>query len=266
MYAQGYFEYDSKKSGGITISHLRFGTNPIQSSYFIDHADFVACHTPAYVHKYDLLKDLKPGGTFLLNCLWSPEELEEHLPGKMKRQLAQKKVNFYILNAVKIGQEIGLGKRINTIMQSAFFALSKVIPAEDAIRYLKEAVVDNYGRRGDDVVEMNHRAIDLGAAAFEKIDIPASWANAPDEAPADTSHLPDFVKNIMIPVNKQEGNSLPVSIFTDDINGIIPSGTAAYEKRGVATNVPVWNPEKCIQCNQCSLVCPHAAIRPILVA
>ena len=266
MYAQGYFEYDSKKSGGITISHLRFGTNPIQSSYFIDRADFVACHNPAYVNKYDILKDLKPGGTFLLNCLWTPEELEQHLPGKMKRQLAQKNVNFYTLNAVKIGQEIGLGNRINMIMQAAFFALSKVMPVEDAIRHLKEAVVKNYGMMGDDIVEMNHKAIDLGMTAFEKIQIPPSWANAPDEAPADTSHLPDFVKNIMIPVNKQEGNSLPVSIFTEDINGIIPSGTSAYEKRGVATNVPVWNPEKCVQCNQCSLVCPHAAIRPILVA
>ena len=266
MYAQGYFEYDSKKSGGITISHLRFGTNPIQSPYFIDRADFVACHNPAYVNKYDILKDLKPGGIFLLNCLWTPEELEQHLPGKMKRQLAQKNVNFYTLNAVKIGQEIGLGNRINMIMQSAFFALSKVMPVEDAIRHLKEAVVKNYGVMGDDIVEMNNKAIDLGATAFSKIEIPVSWADAPDEAPADTSHLPDFIKNIMIPINKQEGNSLPVSTFTEDINGIIPSGTAAYEKRGVATNVPVWNPEKCIQCNQCSLVCPHAAIRPILVA
>ena len=266
MYAQGYFEYDSKKSGGITISHLRFGVNPIQSTYFIDHADFVACHNPAYVNKYDILKDLKPGGTFLLNCLWTPEELEQHLPGKMKRQLAEKKANFYTLNAVKIGEDIGLGNRINMIMQSAFFALSKVIPVEDAIRHLKEAVVDNYGFMGDDIVEMNNQAIDRGADAFVKIEIPASWADAPDEAAEDTSHLPDFIKNIMIPINKQEGNSLPVSTFTEDVNGIIPSGTAAYEKRGVATNVPVWNPEKCIQCNQCSFVCPHAAIRPILVA
>ncbi|MGI6205951.1 MAG: pyruvate:ferredoxin (flavodoxin) oxidoreductase [Anaerovoracaceae bacterium] len=266
MYAQGYFEYDSKKSGGITISHLRFGKKPIKSTYFIHTADFVACHNPAYVSTYDMLKDLKPGGTFLLNCIWSADELEKHLPGRMKRELAKKNVKFYTINAVKIGEEIGLGNRINMIMQSAFFALSKVIPLDDAIKYLKDAVIDNYGFMGDDIVAMNNEAVERGAKAFTKIEVPASWANAEDEPEKDKKDLPAFIRDVLEPISRQEGNSLPVSIFTEDINGVIPSGTAAYEKRGVATNVPVWTADKCIQCNQCSFVCPHAAIRPVLVS
>ena len=264
MYAQGYFEYDSKKSGGITISHLRFGKNPIKSTYFIHTANFVACHNPAYVNTYDMLKDLKPGGTFLLNCIWDEDELDKHLPGKMKRELAAKEVNFYTINAVKIGEEIGLGNRINMIMQSAFFALSKVIPLDDAVKYLKEAVIDNYGFMGDDIVAMNNVAVERGAEEFRRIEIPAAWADAADE-PEKERNVPDFIKNVLDPISRQEGNNLPVSVFTEDINGILPSGTAAYEKRGVATNVPRWTSDKCIQCNQCSFVCPHAAIRPVLV-
>ncbi len=265
MYAQGYFEYDSKKSGGITISHLRFGTNPIQSTYFISSADFIACHNPSYVRTYDMLKDLKPGGTFLLNCLWTEEELETQLPGSLKRALAAKNAKFYTINAVKIGQEIGLGNRINMIMQSAFFALSKVIPVEEAIAHLKEAIVDNYGFMGENIVEMNYQAVERGAVAFTEVNVPASWADAPLEEAEDNSHLPDFVRNVLQPISRQEGNNLPVSVFTDDINGILPAGTAAYEKRGVAINVPEWTSDSCIQCNQCSFVCPHACIRPVLV-
>ncbi len=266
MYAQGYFAYDSKKSGGVTVSHLRFGKNKIQSTYLISTADFLACHNPAYVHQYDMLKNLKPGGTFLLNCLWDKEELEKNLPGSMKRYLANNNINFYTINAVKIGQEIGLGNRINMIMQTAFFALANVIPLDEAIKHLKESVVQNYGFMGDDIVEMNYKAIDKGATAFEKIDIPASWANAELETP-EKENAPDFIKDILRPVAKQEGDSLPVSAFVDEsVNGVMPPGSAAYEKRGVAINVPEWNKETCIQCNQCSFVCPHAAIRPILVA
>ena len=264
MYAQGYFSYDSKKSGGITISHLRFGKNKIQSTYLISTADFVACHNPAYVNQYDMLKNLRKGGTFLLNCLWNKDELEEHLPGAMKRYLAENDINFYTINAVKIGEEIGLGNRINMIMQTAFFALTKVIPIDEAIAHLKESIVKNYGFMGEDIVEMNYKAVDMGATAFEKIEIPASWADAEDTSVAEKQE-PDFIKNILRPISRQEGDALPVSAFEADINGILPPGTAAYEKRGVATNVPQWNKDTCIQCNQCAFVCPHAAIRPILV-
>ncbi len=264
LYAQGYFSYDSKKSGGITISHLRFGKNKIQSTYLISTADFVACHNPAYVNQYDMLKGLKKGGTFLLNCLWKKDELEEHLPGSMKRYLAENDINFYTINAVKIGEEIGLGNRINMIMQTAFFALTNVIPLDEAIAHLKESIVKNYGFMGDDIVEMNNKAVDMGATAFEKIEIPASWATAELEK-AEEKDVPEFISKILVPISKQEGNDLPVSAFTEDINGILPPGTAAYEKRGVATNVPEWNKDTCIQCNQCSFVCPHAAVRPILV-
>ncbi len=265
LYAQGYFEYDSKKSGGITISHLRFGPNKIQSSYFISDADYVACHNPAYVHKYAMADDLIEGGTFLLNCIWNKDELETHLPGSLKRKLAEKKANFYTINAVKIGEDIGLGNRINMIMQSAFFALTKVIPVDDAIKYLKEAMYDMYSFMGDDIVQMNYEAIDMGAKSFEKIEIPASWADAELEKPEEKD-APDFIKNILIPISKQQGNKLPVSMFSDvSVNGALPAGTAAYEKRGVATNVPEWNKDSCIQCNQCSFVCPHGAVRPVLV-
>ena len=264
QYAQGYFEYDSKKSGGITISHLRFGKNEIKSTYFISNADFVACHNPAYVHQYDMLADLKQNGTFVLNCIWSPEELEENLPGSMKRELAAKNANFYIINAVKIGEDIGLGNRINMIMQSAFFALSKVIPLDEAIAHLKDQVVVNYGFMGDDIVAMNYKAIEMGSTAFTKVEIPASWADAPLETEEENDD-PEFIKNVLRPISKQQGNKLPVSLFANDMNGKLPAGTAAYEKRGVATNVPQWNKDTCIQCNQCSFVCPHATIRPILV-
>ncbi|MCI8284574.1 MAG: pyruvate:ferredoxin (flavodoxin) oxidoreductase [Firmicutes bacterium] len=264
MYAQGYFEYDSKKSGGITISHLRFGKQPIKSTYLISSANFVACHNPAYVNQYDILEGLKPGGTFLLNCIWSADELGSMLPGSIKRYLAENNINFYTINAVKIGEEIGLGNRINMIMQSAFFALTKVIPVDDAIKHLKDSVIENYGFMGENIVEMNNKAIDMGATAFEKIDIPASWADAELEKPEDIKGT-DFIKNILVPISRQKGNTLPVSAFTQDINGILPSGTSAYEKRGVATNVPQWNKDTCIQCNQCSFVCPHATIRPVLV-
>ncbi len=264
QYAQGYFEYDSKKSGGITISHLRFGKNEIKSTYFISNADFVACHNPAYVHQYDMLADLKQNGTFVLNCIWSPEELEENLPGSMKRELAAKNANFYIINAVKIGEDIGLGNRINMIMQSAFFALSKVIPLDEAIAHLKDQVVANYGFMGDDIVAMNYKAIEMGSTAFTKVEIPASWADAPLETEEENDD-PEFIKNVLRPISKQQGNKLPVSLFANDMNGKLPAGTAAYEKRGVATNVPQWNKDTCIQCNQCSFVCPHATIRPILV-
>ena len=264
QYAQGYFEYDSKKSGGITISHLRFGKNEIKSTYFISNADFVACHNPAYVHQYDMLADLKQNGTFVLNCIWSPEELEENLPGSMKRELAAKNANFYIINAVKIGEDIGLGNRINMIMQSAFFALSKVIPLDEAIAHLKDQVVANYGFMGDDIVAMNYKAIEMGSTAFTKVEIPASWADAPLETEEENDD-PEFITNVLRPISKQQGNKLPVSLFANDMNGKLPAGTAAYEKRGVATNVPQWNKDTCIQCNQCSFVCPHATIRPILV-
>ena len=264
QYAQGYFEYDSKKSGGITISHLRFGKNKIKSTYFISNADFVACHNPAYVNQYDMLADLKQNGTFVLNCIWTPEELEENLPGSLKRELAAKNANFYIINAVKIGEEIGLGNRINMIMQSAFFALSKVIPLDEAVTHLKDQVVANYGFMGEDIVAMNYKAIEMGSTAFTKVEIPAAWADAELETEKENDD-PEFVKNILRPISKQQGNKLPVSLFANEMNGKLPAGTAAYEKRGVATNVPEWNKDTCIQCNQCSFVCPHATIRPVLV-
>ena len=264
QYAQGYFEYDSKKSGGITISHLRFGKNEIKSTYFISNADFVACHNPAYVHQYDMLADLKQNGTFVLNCIWSPEELEENLPGSMKRELAAKNANFYIINAVKIGEDIGLGNRINMIMQSAFFALSNVIPLDEAIAHLKDQVVANYGFMGDDIVAMNYKAIEMGSTAFTKVEIPASWADAPLETEEENDD-PEFIKNVLRTYFKAAGQQASCKPFANDMNGKLPAGTAAYEKRGVATNVPQWNKDTCIQCNQCSFVCPHATIRPILV-
>ena len=229
LYAQGYFSYDSKKSGGITISHLRFGKNKIQSTYLISTADFVACHNPAYVNQYDMLKNLKRGGTFLLNCLWNKEELEEHLPGEMKRFLAENDIDFYTINAVKIGEEIGLGNRINMIMQTAFFALTKVIPIDEAIAHLKESIVKNYGFMGEDIVEMNYKAVDMGATAFEKIEIPASWSEAKASVPEEKDE-PEFIKNVLRPISKQEGDSLPVSAFTADVNGILPPGTAAMKR------------------------------------
>ena len=261
MYAQGYFSYDSKKSGGITVSHLRFGKEPIRAPYLINAADFVAVHNQSYVDKYDVTAGLKKGGTFLLNCNWSAEELEKHLPGQIKRYIAKNDINFYIIDAVKIAQQIGLGGRINMIMQSAFFKLADIIPLEDAVKYLKEAVEHSYGLKGKDVVDMNNAAIDMGVNAVVKVDVPAAWADAADtEAAAKSGN--DFIDNILVPMNRMEGDKLPVSAFKDHEDGTFPSGTAAYEKRGIAINVPEWQMEKCIQCNQCAYCCPHATIRP----
>ena len=265
MYAQGYFFYDSKKSGGITVSHLRFGKQPIKSPYLINKADFVSCSNQSYVHKYNVLDGLKPGSTFLLNTIWTPEELDEKLPASYKRFLAENNIKFYTINAVGIAQEIGLGGRINMIMQSAFFKLANIIPVEDAIKYLKDAVVTSYGKKGQKVVDMNNAAIDKGVGSIVKIEIPESWKDAKEEVVEEDKKATDFVKNIVIPMNRQEGDSLPVSTFVGMEDGTFEAGTAAYEKRGIAVNVPEWVPEKCIQCNQCAYVCPHAAIRPFLL-
>ncbi len=264
LYAQGYFSYDSKKSGGVTISHLRFGKQPIKSPYLIDVADFIACHNQAYVHQYDVLKGLKDGGTFVLNCQWSPEELEEKLPATMKKYLADHNINFYIVNATDIAVELGLGNRINMIMQSAFFKLANVIPLADAVNYLKDALEKSYGKKGEEIVAMNYKAVDAGTDALVKVAVPASWSGAKEEAAA-ALEAPDFIKNVLIPMNRQEGDSLPVSTFADTADGTFPMGTSAYEKRGIAVTIPEWQKEKCIQCNQCAFVCPHAVIRPVLV-
>ncbi|AGK97815.1 pyruvate:ferredoxin (flavodoxin) oxidoreductase [Clostridium pasteurianum] len=266
MYAQGYFAYDSKKSGGITISHLRFGKKPIKSPYLINTADFVACHNQSYVYKYDLLEGLKDGGNFLLNSIWSPEEVETHLPAKMKRYIAEHNIHFYTLNAVKIAQSIGLGGRINMIMQSAFFKLANIIPVDDAIKYLKEAVVTSYGKKGEKVVKMNNDAIDLGVNAIVKIDVPAAWKEAQDEKVEEVVKAkPKFITEILEPMNGQQGDKLPVSAFNGYEDGTYPNGTAAYEKRAIAINIPEWQVDKCIQCNQCAYVCPHSVIRPFLL-
>ncbi|HHX13489.1 MAG TPA: pyruvate:ferredoxin (flavodoxin) oxidoreductase [Clostridiales bacterium] len=265
LYAQGYFAYDSKKSGGVTISHLRFGKDRIRSTYLIDEADFVACHNQAYVYQYDMLKVLKKGGTFLLNCLWSPEELDRKLPAAMKRYIAEKNIRLYTIDATSIAEEVGLGNRINMVMQSAFFALAKVIPLEDAISYLKEAVEDSYGKKGGKIVDMNNAAIDRGATGFTEVAVPESWATvvAEDEKQLEA---PEFIEQVLVPMNRQEGESLPVSTFVGREDGTFPSGTSAYEKRGVAVHVPEWLIDNCIQCNQCSFVCPHASIRPVLLS
>ncbi|MEA4900236.1 pyruvate:ferredoxin (flavodoxin) oxidoreductase [Desulfitobacterium sp.] len=267
MFAQAYFQYDSKKSGGTTISHVRFGKKQIKSPYYVIGANYIACHNQAYVPLYDLVKGLKKNGTFVLNTQWKPEELEEKLPASLKQYLAKNSINFYTIDAVSIAREIGLGSRINMIMQAAFFKLANVIPVDQAIAYLKESVVKSYGKKGQEVVDMNNAAIDRGVGSLVKIDIPAAWAeagNAQAEAAA-TQELPDFVKNIMNPMNALEGDNLPVSAFNGMEDGTHPSGTAAYEKRGIAVMVPEWQMDNCIQCNQCSFVCPHAAIRPFLM-
>ena len=264
MYAQGYFAYDSKKSGGVTISHLRFGKKPIKSPYLINKADFVACHNQSYVQKYFVLDGLKKNGTFLLNTIWTPEEVAEHLPASYKRFLAENNIKFYTLNAVKIAQEVGLGGRINMIMQSAFFKLANIIPVEDAVKYLKDAVVTSYGKKGEKVVNMNHAAIDKGIDAIVEINVPAEWANAKNES-VETKEIPSFIKNIVEPMNRLEGDKLPVSAFNGMEDGTFQQGTAAYEKRGIGINIPEWIPENCIQCNQCSYVCPHSTIRPFLL-
>ena len=270
MYAQAYFDYDSKKSGGVTMSHLRFGKKPIKSTYLIHKADFVACHNPSYVRKYNMVQELVDGGTFLLNCPWDMEGLEKHLPGQVKAFIANHNIKFYTIDGVKIGIQTGMGPtRINTILQSAFFKLTGIIPEDKAIELMKAAAKATYGRKGDDVVQKNWDAIDAGAKEVVEIQVPDSWKNAADEG-LDMTHAEsgrkdavDFVNNIQAKVSAQEGNSLPVSAFMDYVDGTTPSGTSAYEKRGIAVNIPVWNPENCIQCNRCSYVCPHAVIRPV---
>lgn len=270
MYAQAYFDYDSKKSGGVTMSHLRFGKKPIKSTYLIHKANFVACHNPSYVNKYNMVQELVDGGTFLLNCAWDMEGLEKHLPGQVKAFIANHNIKFYTIDGVKIGIETGMGPtRINTILQSAFFKLTGIIPEEQAIELMKAAAKATYGRKGDDVVKKNWAAIDAGAKQVVEVQVPESWKNAEDEglfmshASHGAQEAQNFVNNIQCKINAQEGNSLPVSAFRDYVDGTTPSGTAAYEKRGIAVNVPVWAPDNCIQCNRCAYVCPHAAIRPV---
>ena len=267
MYAQGYFSYDSRKSGGITISHLRFGDEPIKSHYEIDKPDFVACHKRSYVYTYKLLDGLKKNGKFLLNTIWSEEEVQENLPGDMKRYIAENNIDFYTINAVDIAQKIGLGGRINMIMQAAFFKITNIIPIDDAVKYLKEAVVKSYGKKGDKVVNMNYEAIDAGINAIVKIKVPDDWRNAEDSKNHDLGDVPKFIREICEPMNSLQGDKLPVSTFIDNGvgDGTFMAGTTAYEKRGIAVNVPQWLPENCIQCNQCAYVCPHATIRPFLL-
>ncbi|MBR0444312.1 MAG: pyruvate:ferredoxin (flavodoxin) oxidoreductase [Clostridia bacterium] len=263
MYAQGYFAYDSKKSGGFTVSHLRFGKTPIQSPYLIDAADFIACHNPSYVTRYDVMEGIKEGGTFLLNSPWSLEEMEKELPASMKNAIAKNRVKFYNINAIKLAREVGMGGRINTIMQSAFFKLSGVIPAEKALEYMKAAAKKSYGKKGDDVVQKNYNAIDAGMNAIEEIKYPESWATTTEGAVAIKTTDDPYFNDFIHPILAQQGDKLPVSALSAD--GTVPTGTTKYEKRGIAVDVPQWIPENCIQCNQCSLVCPHAAIRPYLV-
>jgi len=266
-YVQAYFQYDSKKTGGVTISHLRFGDHPIRSPYYINKADFVACHNPSYITKgYKMVNDVKPGGVFMINCQWDFEELNHHLKADAKRYIARNNIQLYTINAIDLAIEIGMGKRNNTILQSAFFSLAKVLPEEDAIRFMKEKAKASYLKKGQDVVDMNYKAIDLGATAYKKIDVPAEWADAVDEP--DTRELkgkPELVKmvkEILEPVGKMDGDSLPVSAFSEHVDGQFELGASAYEKRGVAVSVPTWDANKCIQCNQCAYVCPHATIRP----
>lgn len=268
MYAQAYFSYDSKKSGGVTISHLRFGKNPIKSTYLISEADFVACHNPSYINKYDIVNDIKPGGIFLLNCSWNANELETHLPNKVKSYIANNNIKFYTIDGVKLGKDIGLGGRINTILQSAFFKLSGIMPIEQAKQLMKDAATASYSKKGDKIVKMNHAAIDKGSDSIVEVNIPDAWKTATDEnvddkVTGENKQLVEFVNNILKPVNAQKGDKLPVSAFSKYANGYLPQGSSAYEKRGIAIDVPVWNKDNCIQCNFCSYVCPHAVIRPV---
>ena len=270
MYAQAYFDYDSKKSGGVTMSHLRFGKLPIKSTYLIHQANFVACHNPSYVDKYNMVQELVDGGTFLLNCPWDMEGLEKHLPGQVKAYIANHNIKFYTIDGIRIGKEIGLGGRINTVLQSAFFKLAAIIPEAEAIDLMKAAAKATYGRKGDKIVQMNYDAIDAGAKQVVEVTVPESWKDAADEGLASPKvdengrkDVVDFVKNIQAKVNAQEGNTLPVSAFNDYVDGSTPSGSSAYEKRGIAVDIPIWNPDNCIQCNRCAYVCPHAVIRPV---
>ena len=266
-YVQAYFQYDSKKTGGVTISHLRFGDHPIRSPYYINKADFVACHNPSYIVKgFPMVRDVKPGGTFLINCQWSDADLEKHMPAEAKRYIAANNIQVYTLDAIDLAARIGMGKRTNTILQSAFFSLAKVMPQEEAIQYMKDAATHSYLKKGQDVVDMNHKAIDAGATAYKKFEVPASWATAED-VKKESGHtgpakLVDMVNKILDPVDRMDGDSLPVSAFEAHVDGTFELGAAAYEKRGVAVSVPAWDATKCIQCNQCSFVCPHATIRP----
>lgn len=267
---QAYFDYDSKKSGGVTISHLRFGKDPIKATYLINKADFVACHTPAYIRKYNMVQDLKDGGTFLLNCNWTQEEMDSYLPGQVKKYMADHKIKFYTIDGFKIGKEIGLGGRINTILQSAFFQLANIIPADQALQYMKDAATATYSSKGEEIVKMNHAAIDAGSKAIVEITVPEAWSACESEdlhekAVGGREDVVRYVNTIQAAVNSQTGNDLPVSAFTEYADGTIPSGSAAYEKRGIAIDVPEWNPENCIQCNFCSYVCPHAVIRPVVL-
>ena len=265
MYAQAYFAYDSKKSGGVTVSHLRFGERPITSPYLVRHADFIACSQQSYVDKYFLLEGLKPGGTFLLNCSWNEDALDKHLPAAMKRKIAQTGVRFYTLNAVDMARNLGLGGRFNMLMQAAFFKLSGIIPVEQASEYLKQAVLKSYSSKGQNIVDMNSSAIDLGMTALHEVTVPQHWAQAEDQPRPGTRMTPDFIRDILEPMNNQQGDQLPVSAFIGMEDGTFPTGTAAWEKRGIALNVPVWQPEGCTQCNQCAFICPHSAIRPALL-
>ena len=269
-YVQAYFQYDSKKTGGVTISHLRFGDKPIRSPYYINKADFVACHNPSYVTKdFPMVRDVKPGGVFMINCQWSMEELEHHLSANAKRYIAENDIQLYTINAIDLAAQIGMGKRTNTILQSAFFSLAKVMPEAEAIQYMKDAATHSYLKKGQDIVDMNHKAIDAGATAYVKIDVPASWKDAKDEVKENKhtgpAKLVNMVNNILDPVDRMDGDSLPVSAFMDHVDGTFELGAAAYEKRGVAVSVPEWDATKCIQCNQCAFVCPHATIRPFML-
>ena len=265
MYAQAYFAYDSKKSGGVTQSNLRFGKKPIRSTYQVKTADFVACHKQEYVNLYDMHSELNPGGTFLLNTEWTPEELNEKLPAAMKKYFAENDIKLYIINGTQIAKEIGLGNRVNSVLQAAFFKLSNIIPIDEAVEYMKAAIKKSYGKKGDAILNMNYAAVEQGVEKVVKVEVPAEWANATEEAKQDKAGTPEFVKKIVEPMNAQKGDSLPVSAFVGIEDGTFPQGTAAYEKRGVAVDLPQWDVSKCIQCNQCAYVCPHAAIRPFLL-
>ena len=270
MYAQGYFAYDSKKSGGVTISHLRFGKKPIKSTYFVSKADFVACHNPSYVDKYDMVSDVKPGGIFLLNCSWNDAELDAHLPAAAKRYIAKNDIKFYTIDATHLAKGLGLGNRTNTILQAAFFKLARVIPVDDAVKFMKDAATKSYSKKGEAIVKMNHDAIETGVKEVKKVKVPAAWAKAEDTAAAvaETTGRPEikgYIDNVLSPINAQQGDKLPVSTFLEDADGTVPLGSAAYEKRGIAVDVPTWVPENCIQCNFCSYVCPHAVIRPVIM-
>ena len=271
MQVQAYFQYDSKKSGGITISHLRFGKNEIKASYYVTKADFVACHLASYIEKFDIVQDIKPGGTFLLNCSWNLQELEEHLPAAAKRYLAQNNIKMYTCDATNKAIELGMGNRSNTILQAAFFKLAKVIPVEEAVQHMKDAIVKSYGHKGMDVIMRNYNSVDAGVEGVQEIQIPSGWADAQDETAApeiktDRQELAQYVTDVMIPANAMRGDAIPVSKFMPGADGTLPQGTAAFEKRGIAVKVPAWDPDKCVQCNICSYVCPHACIRPIVMS